>query len=104
MTKTSLLGSAGRFGVRYGQSVKRRIAAIELIQRKKQKCLFCNGRAKRVSKGIWKCKKCGKTFAGHAYFLEQPFLNKENKEANTKPLKKETSSEKEKKTKTRVKK
>ena len=63
-------GSAGRFGVRYGQSAKKRTSAIEAKQKQKQQCIFCNGRAKRISKGIWLCKKCGKKFAGHAYFLE----------------------------------
>ena len=63
-------GSAGRFGVRYGISAKKRTSAIESKQKKKQQCIFCNGRAKRLSKGIWLCKKCGKKFAGHAYFLE----------------------------------
>lgn len=63
--------SAGRFGVRYGLHVKRRIADVEEKQHKRQLCIFCNGRAKRSSKGIWSCLKCGKTFAGHAYYLEQ---------------------------------
>jgi large subunit ribosomal protein L37Ae len=71
MAKLKLLGSTGRFGVRYGQSAKRKTADVEDKQRKKQKCIFCNGKAKRLSKGIWKCKKCGKKFAGHAYFLEE---------------------------------
>ncbi len=73
MTKLKLLGSAGRFGVRYGQSVKRRICDIESRQRKKQACPFCSGRAVRLSKGIWQCKKCSKKFAGHAYYLENLF-------------------------------
>ena len=72
MPKTKLVKAAGRFGVRYGQSVKRRIADIESRQRLKQHCIFCNGRAKRTSKGVWNCLKCGKKFAGHAYYLEQP--------------------------------
>jgi large subunit ribosomal protein L37Ae len=71
MAKTKIVKSAGRFGVRYGQSVRRRTAAIEAKQKKKQECLFCNGRARRTSKGIWECDKCGKRFAGHAYFLEK---------------------------------
>jgi large subunit ribosomal protein L37Ae len=73
--KSKLLKAAGRFGVRYGQLVKRRIANIESKQRKKQKCLFCNGHAKRSSKGIWECKKCGKRFAAHAYYLEKEYLS-----------------------------
>lgn len=103
------LSSAGRFGVRYGQSVKKRIAEIESKQKKKQPCIFCSGIAKRISKGIWVCKKCGKKFAGHAYFLEkqeliktdeepQNFLKKE-KNKKAKALKKEKSLNKEEKPK-----
>jgi large subunit ribosomal protein L37Ae len=92
MTKLKLLGATGRFGVRYGQATKKRIDAIEKIQRKKQKCMFCNGRAKRLSKGIWQCKRCGKKFAGHAYFLSEQLKAESilKKEVNkTKVLKKE---------------
>jgi large subunit ribosomal protein L37Ae len=100
MVKTKLAKSTGRFGIRYGISVRRRVAAIEEKQRQKQKCIFCNGRAKRVSKGIWLCKKCGKKFAGHAYYLEQyieenkNLINKENKEKTkeAKTLKEEKAS------------
>ena len=69
MAKTKKVKAAGRFGARYGQSVRRKIAEIETIQRKKQQCIFCDGIAKRLSKGIWECKKCSKKFAGHAYYL-----------------------------------
>jgi len=71
MVKTKLVGVAGRFGIRYGVSPRRRITAIESKQRQKQFCIFCKGRVKRLSKGIWLCKKCGKKFAGHTYYLEQ---------------------------------
>jgi len=69
MVKTKISRSAGRFGARYGQSVRRKTADIESLQRKKQQCIFCNGIAKRTSKGIWECKKCSKKFASHAYYL-----------------------------------
>jgi large subunit ribosomal protein L37Ae len=85
---TKILKAAGRFGVRYGQSVKRRIAKIEERQRKKQACIFCSGRAIRLAKGIWLCKKCGKKFAGHTYFLDKPFQREEI--MNTKALKEQT--------------
>jgi len=67
--KTKKTKAAGRFGVRYGKRVRTKIAEIESHQRKKQSCIFCNGTAKRLSKGIWQCKKCNKKFAGHAYYL-----------------------------------
>jgi len=69
MVRTRKVKSSGRFGARYGRSVRTKITEIETLQRKKQHCLFCNGIAKRVSKGIWECKKCDKRFASHAYYL-----------------------------------
>ena len=71
MTKTKKVKAAGRFGVRYGRKVRIKTAEIETLQRKKQTCIFCNGTAKRLSKGIWKCKKCDKKFASHTYFLSK---------------------------------
>lgn len=70
MVKTRKVGAAGRFGSRYGTHVKRKISDIESKQRKKQECPFCGARAKRLSKGIWSCNRCGKKFAGHSYYLE----------------------------------
>ena len=67
--RTKKVKAAGRFGARYGRRVRIKTADIESSQRKKQECLFCNGVAKRLSKGIWKCKKCDKKFASHTYFL-----------------------------------
>ncbi len=69
--KTKKVKAAGRFGSRYGRRVRTKIAEIESLQRKKQKCPFCNGYVKRLSKGIWRCKKCNKKFAGHIYFLSR---------------------------------
>jgi large subunit ribosomal protein L37Ae len=69
--RTKKVKSAGRFGVRYGTRVRRKITEVENIQRKKQSCIFCNGTVKRVSSGIWHCKKCNKKFAGHAYFIKK---------------------------------
>ena len=71
MTKTRKVKAAGRFGARYGRKVRTKITEIESLQRKKQKCIFCKGTAKRLSKGIWKCKKCGKKFAGPTFTLNK---------------------------------
>ncbi|MEK6872797.1 MAG: 50S ribosomal protein L37ae [Nanoarchaeota archaeon] len=71
MSKTKKVKAAGRFGARYGRKVRTEIAEIESLQRKKQHCIFCGGIAKRVSKGIWHCKKCNKKFIGHVYFLKK---------------------------------
>jgi large subunit ribosomal protein L37Ae len=62
--------SAGRFGARSGTVVRKKLINVESKQRKKQKCPFCDGRAKRLSKGIWQCSKCKKKFAGGVYYLK----------------------------------
>lgn len=66
--KRKKIGAAGRFGAGYGK-VKERLVAVEQIQRKKQACTFCGGRAKREAKGIWNCLKCGKRFAAGTFYL-----------------------------------
>jgi len=69
MPRTKKVKAAGRLGARYGRRVRTKIADLENVQRKKQECLFCDGTAKRLSKGIWKCKKCNKKFASHTFAL-----------------------------------
>jgi len=54
----------------FGIKIRKKLKAVELKQRKKQICPFCKGRAKRLSKGIWECKKCGKKFASGAFYIE----------------------------------
>jgi large subunit ribosomal protein L37Ae len=73
MVKTRKVKSAGRYGARYGRSVRNKITEVESRQRKKQYCIFCKkGVCKRVSKGIWHCDKCNKRFASHVYYLDKP--------------------------------
>ena len=67
--KTKKIKAAGRFGAGYGATPRKKLAEVESKQRKKQTCPFCKGWAKRQSKGIWLCQKCGKKFAGGAYHL-----------------------------------
>ena len=69
-TKLKKTKSAGRFGARYGRSVRIRVVEVESKQRKKQKCPFCEKLGvRRISKGIWECSKCNKKFAHNAYYL-----------------------------------
>ena len=71
MVKTKKIKSAGRFGARYGKTPKARLVKVEEKQRIKQICHFCKKLgAKRLSKGIWKCFKCGKKFASGVFYLE----------------------------------
>jgi len=68
---TKKVGSAGRFGPRYGTRSKKILAAIEKRQKKKQICPYCERpNLKRVASGIWACKKCKAKFAGGAYFTK----------------------------------
>jgi len=67
--KRKKIGAAGRLGAGYGK-VKERLVAVESIQRKRQACPFCKGKAKRQAKGIWLCAKCKKKFTGGAYYLK----------------------------------
>jgi|TARA_Y100000310_G_scaffold169639_1_gene169855 large subunit ribosomal protein L37Ae len=68
MEKVEKLGSAKRFGARYGSKPKHKFAKIEKEQRKKHVCPYCNNlKVKRVSVGIWHCRKCNAKFTGKAY-------------------------------------
>jgi len=70
MGKTKKISHAGRFGVRYGKTIRERVVAVESKQKKKQKCPFCKkDQAARTAKGVWLCKFCGKNFTGGAYYL-----------------------------------
>ncbi|MEM3405817.1 MAG: 50S ribosomal protein L37ae [Candidatus Pacearchaeota archaeon] len=71
MGKTKKIKHAGRFSSRYGTKVKEKIRKIESIQRKKQKCPFCNKKkVKRLAKGIWYCRKCKKKFTSGCYYIQ----------------------------------
>lgn len=66
MTKTKKIGSAGRYGVRYGRKTKEAIKEIE--KKWKYECPVCSKKTVvRVAAGIWQCKKCNAKFAGGAY-------------------------------------
>ena len=66
--RTKKIGSAGRFQARYGVLTRKLVKNIEAVQRAKHVCPSCGHRkVRRVSAGIWRCRKCGATFAGGAY-------------------------------------
>jgi large subunit ribosomal protein L37Ae len=69
--RTKKVSMVGRFGPRYGVSVRRRVLEVELRQRGRHPCPRCAARAlSRTSTGIWSCRKCGHKYAGGAYFPE----------------------------------
>ena len=72
MAEETAISSTKRFGSRYGRKTRRRFGVIEAEQRKLHKCPYCNAvRVKRVSVGIWNCKKCGAKFTGKAYSVKK---------------------------------
>lgn len=58
----------GKYGVRYGSSLRRQIKKIEVSQHSRYTCTFCGkDTVKRQAVGIWECKSCKKVIAGGAW-------------------------------------
>jgi len=71
--KKGTVGSAGRFGARYGRVARRRVAEIESDMNDDHTCPDCGSPAvDRKGTGIWACGRCGYTFAGGTYRPETP--------------------------------
>ena len=72
MVEANKLGSVKRLGARYGRKGKIRLAKIEKVQRGKHQCPYCRSWAvKRMSAGIWTCRKCDVKFTGKAYSTDK---------------------------------
>ena len=62
------LGTAGRFGARYGRKIRQNVLKVERLQKIKHTCPYCKKiGVKRLSSGIWYCTKCDSKFAGKSY-------------------------------------
>ncbi|KAI1334160.1 ribosomal protein L37ae [Xylariaceae sp. FL0016] len=71
--RTKKVGVTGKYGTRYGASLRKQVKAMEITQHAKYTCTFCGKTSvKRHSVGIWNCKGCGKTIAGGAYTVATP--------------------------------
>ncbi|MHA1293884.1 MAG: 50S ribosomal protein L37ae [Promethearchaeota archaeon] len=72
MGKTKKVGPAGKFGSRYGSMVRKKWRLIVEKMKGKIKCPKCEtkGLVRRISVGIWHCKKCNAHFTGGAYYIE----------------------------------
>jgi len=68
--RTKKAGVVGKYGCRYGASIRKRIKKIEITQHATYNCAFC-GRdsVKRSVVGIWHCRGCKKDLAGGAFTL-----------------------------------
>ena len=66
--RTQKVGATGRFGARYGVSVRRNAGMAMKKKSSKYTCPKCQYRkVTRKSVGIWSCSKCDYTFAGGAW-------------------------------------
>lgn len=63
--RTKKVGITGRYGTRYGDTLRKRVKRIEALQRKKYLCPHCGKTGvRRTAAGIWQCRPCGRTYAG----------------------------------------
>jgi large subunit ribosomal protein L37Ae len=62
-------GISGRFGARYGMSLRRKWKEIMEKRYADHVCPYCKtaGKVVRIAAGIWYCKKCKTKWAGLAY-------------------------------------
>ena len=68
--RTKKVGIVGKYGTRYGASIRKTMKKIETAQHAKYVCPFCAKEAvKRTCVGIWRCKSCKRQMAGGAYTL-----------------------------------
>jgi large subunit ribosomal protein L37Ae len=68
LPRTKKVGPTRGLGTRYGTTVRKRYAKVVTELKKPHRCPQCGFvRVKRESVGVWKCGKCGYTFAGGAY-------------------------------------
>ncbi|XP_052094797.1 60S ribosomal protein L37a [Mytilus californianus] len=66
--RTRKVGITGKYGTRYGASLRKTIKKMEIEQHAKYTCQFCGKDSmKRRAVGIWHCTKCMKTVAGGAW-------------------------------------
>jgi len=68
--RTKKVGICGKYGTRYGASLRKVVKKFEITQRAKYVSPFSGKECvKRVAAGIWKCKDTNRKIAGGAYML-----------------------------------
>lgn len=68
MARTKKSGASGKYGARYGATMKKEMNKIIKAQKTKYTCPECQKKTlKRISSGVWECTKCGAKIAGKAF-------------------------------------
>jgi large subunit ribosomal protein L37Ae len=66
--RTKKVGVAGTLGPRYGVRIRKQINTVLTAKNQSYECPRCKHVAvRRVSSGIWRCRRCELKFAGGAY-------------------------------------
>mmetsp|Transcript_21123 Transcript_21123/g.43476 ORF Transcript_21123/g.43476 Transcript_21123/m.43476 type:complete len:96 (+) Transcript_21123:325-612(+) len=68
--RTKKVGITGKYGTRYGSTLRKIARKMEVSQHSTYNCVFCGkDSVKRTCAGIWDCRSCRKVVAGGAYTL-----------------------------------
>ena len=68
--RTKKVGICGKYGTRYGATLRKVVKRFEISQHAKYVSPFCGKNSvKRQAAGIWKCSRTNKRIAGGAYTL-----------------------------------
>lgn len=68
--RTKKVGITGKYGTRYGSTLRKLLRKIEVSQHSTYRCVFCGkDSVKRKCAGIWDCRSCHKVIAGGCYTL-----------------------------------
>ncbi len=67
--RTRQVGIAGRFGARFGSTLRKKWKKVMERRYALYECPYCGSKVviRRIAVGIWQCPKCGAVFAGGAY-------------------------------------
>merc|ERR1712188_309144 len=68
--RTRKVGICGKYGTRYGATLRKVVKKFEISQHATYVSPFCGKNSvRRTHVGVWKCRKTGKKIAGGAYQL-----------------------------------
>lgn len=68
--RTKKVGIVGKYGTRYGATLRKVVKRFEISQHARYVSPFCGKNSvKRQAVGIWKCSRTNKRIAGGAYTL-----------------------------------